>query len=55
MANEDKAKGHVKETTGTAKEKAGKVTGNERLEGEGKAERGEGFLDRMKGKIKDKL
>ena len=38
--NKDQVKGRVDEVVGKVKEVAGKTVGNERLEGEGLAERG---------------
>jgi uncharacterized protein YjbJ (UPF0337 family) len=49
----DKAKGRAKEVVGTAKEEAGRMTGDEELEGEGILQQGEGKVDRAKGAAKD--
>lgn len=51
----DKAKGHVKEAIGKAKEKIGGAVGDRELEGKGTAQRAEGKKDRLKGEIKDKV
>lgn len=51
----DKAKGHAKEAAGTVKQKLGEATGDEELEGEGLAQRGEGKFDKLKGTVKDKV
>ena len=51
----DKAKGRAKEVVGTAKEKAGRALGNERLEGEGILQQGEGKIDRAKGAAKESV
>jgi uncharacterized protein YjbJ (UPF0337 family) len=49
----DKAKGRAKEIVGSAKEEAGRETGNDELEGEGILQQGEGKIDRAKGAAKD--
>jgi len=51
----DKAKGHVKEVVGKAKEKIGGAIGNHNMEDKGTAQRIEGKKDRLKGEIKDKI
>ncbi len=49
----DKIKGKGKEAEGWAKDKAGQMTGNERMESEGKSERAEGKAQGAWGKVKD--
>jgi uncharacterized protein YjbJ (UPF0337 family) len=49
----DKTKGRAKEAAGTVKQKVGEAIGNEEMESEGLAQRGEGKFDRAKGAVKD--
>lgn len=53
MATEDKAANKAKEVKGKIKEGLGKVTGDEDLETEGKADQVEGNLKQAGEKIKD--
>lgn len=52
--HEDKVKGKAKEATGSVREKAGDMTGNEEMEAEGKAQKAEGKLEGLKGDAKGK-
>jgi uncharacterized protein YjbJ (UPF0337 family) len=52
MSN-DQAKGAAKEAGGTVKEKAGQLTGNDRMEAEGTGDRVEGKTQKNLGKAKD--
>ena len=51
--HKDEAKGAAKDIVGSAKEAAGKATGNERLEAEGATERVEGKVQKGVGAVKD--
>jgi uncharacterized protein YjbJ (UPF0337 family) len=51
----DKAKGHIKEAVGKAKEKIGGAIGDHDLEARGTVQRIEGKKDRLKGEFKDKI
>lgn len=51
--HKDIAKGAVKDATGSIKEAAGKVTGNERLQAEGVADQVSGKLQKGVGELKD--
>ena len=51
--HKDTVKGATKEATGSIKEAAGKVTGNERLEAEGAAEKIAGKIQKGVGDLKD--
>ncbi len=51
--HKDTVKGTAKEATGSIKEAAGKVTGNERLEAEGAAEKIAGKIQKGVGDLKD--
>ena len=53
MGSVDKAKNKIEELTGQAKEAAGKATGNERLEAEGKADQTTGNLKQAGENLKD--
>lgn len=53
MADEQHAKGESKKTEGKIKEGAGKLTGDERMENEGKADQTEGSLRKAAGDVKD--
>lgn len=48
-----RTEGSLKKATGTVKEKAGQMTGNRHLEGEGKAAKAEGRVRSAVGKAKD--
>ncbi len=51
--HKDTVKGAAKDAAGSVKEAAGKLTGNERLEAEGVAERATGKLQKGVGELKD--
>ncbi len=51
--HKDTVTGAAKEATGAIKEAAGKVTGNERLEAEGAAEKIAGKIQKGVGDLKD--
>lgn len=51
-SSEDKAKGTAKEAIGAVKQTAGEVVGNERLQGEGAAEKTEGKIQQKVGDVK---
>ncbi|CAN5501540.1 CsbD family protein [soil metagenome] len=51
--HKDTVKGAAKDAAGSIKEAAGKLTGNERLEAEGVAERATGKLQKGVGELKD--
>jgi uncharacterized protein YjbJ (UPF0337 family) len=51
--DQDRIAGKAKEATGTAKDKAGELTGNDELEARGEAERTEGKAQGAVGKVKD--
>ena len=51
----DRVKGKGRQATGSAKETAGKATGNEELEAEGKAEKLQGKGQDTLGRAKDKV
>ncbi|CAN5863548.1 CsbD family protein [soil metagenome] len=51
--HKDTVKGAAKDASGSIKEAAGKLTGNERLEAEGVAERATGKLQKGVGELKD--
>jgi uncharacterized protein YjbJ (UPF0337 family) len=53
MGLQDKIKNTAEVLAGKAKEAAGKATGNEQLEGEGKIEQVKGNLKQVGEKIKD--
>lgn len=53
MGIADKAKAKVQEAVGEAKESTGKATGNERLEGEGKVDKGESKGKQVGENLKD--
>ena len=55
MADEDQFKGAAKQAGGSIKEGLGKVTGNERLEAEGKADKVEGKVQQKVGDVKSDL
>jgi uncharacterized protein YjbJ (UPF0337 family) len=51
--DKNRVKGAVKEASGSIKEAAGKLTGNDRLQAEGAAEKIEGKIQSKVGKAKD--
>jgi uncharacterized protein YjbJ (UPF0337 family) len=53
MATTDKARNASQKAKGKAKEAVGKVTGNDRLQSEGKADQTKGDLKQAGEKIKD--
>jgi uncharacterized protein YjbJ (UPF0337 family) len=53
MAFTDKVKNKVEEAVGTAKEKIGQATGNDKLVAEGKAEKTEAGVKQTGEKVKD--
>ena len=52
--HKDEAKGVGKQVKGAVKDAAGGLTGNERLQAEGKADKVEGKIQQKAGEIKDK-
>ena len=52
--HKDEAKGVGKQVKGTLKDAAGALTGNERLQAEGTADKVEGKLQQKAGEFKDK-
>jgi uncharacterized protein YjbJ (UPF0337 family) len=55
MANEDEVKGKVENLKGRAKEAAGTITGNKKLEAEGAVDRVKGAAREKVGEIKRKI
>jgi len=53
--DKDRIKGSAEQAKGKVKEVAGKVTGDSKLEGEGKADQVAGKVQNTVGGIKDKL
>lgn len=53
--NKDQVKGRVEEAKGHVKEAAGKVVGNERLQGEGLADQAAGKTQKNYGDAKEKV
>jgi uncharacterized protein YjbJ (UPF0337 family) len=53
--NKDQVKGRIKEAKGTAKKVTGKITGNKRLEAEGKVEETLGKVQGGYGDLKDDI
>jgi len=53
MAAADKAKNTAQQAKGTLKETAGKISGNDKLQAEGKADRAKGNLKQAGEKVKD--
>ena len=53
--DKDRVKGSVEQAKGKVKEVAGKVTGDSKLEGEGKADQVAGKVQNTVGGIKDSL
>jgi len=52
--NKDQVAGRVEEAKGNLKEVAGKVVGNEKLEGEGVADQAAGKVQKTYGDLKEK-
>ncbi|HJS50584.1 MAG TPA: CsbD family protein [Pyrinomonadaceae bacterium] len=52
IINKDEVKGKFEQGKGTVKDKAGELTGNERLEAEGEAEHAKGDVREGWGKVK---
>lgn len=52
MINKDEVKGKWEQTKGTVKDKVGEMTGNDRLEAEGEAQRAGGQAQESWGKFK---
>jgi uncharacterized protein YjbJ (UPF0337 family) len=52
IINKDEVKGKYEQAKGTVKDKAGELTGNERLEAEGEAEHAGGEVREGWGKVK---
>jgi uncharacterized protein YjbJ (UPF0337 family) len=55
MVDKDRIKGAGKRIKGAIKEGIGKVTGDAKLEGEGKADKAAGKIQNTAGGIKDKV
>ena len=55
MVDKDRVKGSFEQAKGKVKEVAGKVTGDAKLEGEGKAEKTAGKIQNAVGGLKDTL
>jgi uncharacterized protein YjbJ (UPF0337 family) len=55
MVDKDRIAGAGKQIKGAVKEGAGKVTGDAKLEGEGKADKAEGKIQNTVGGLKDKI
>jgi uncharacterized protein YjbJ (UPF0337 family) len=53
--DKDRVEGSIKQGTGKLKEGAGKVLGDQKLQGEGKAEQVEGKVQNAVGGLKDEL
>jgi uncharacterized protein YjbJ (UPF0337 family) len=53
--DKDRIEGSAKQAKGSIKEKAGKVLGDAKLEGEGKADKVEGKVQNTIGGLKDSL
>ena len=53
MADEQHAKGFAKKVEGTIKDAVGSLTGNEKLQAEGKADKAEGAGRQAVGDVKD--
>jgi uncharacterized protein YjbJ (UPF0337 family) len=51
--NNDNLKGSINSTVGSAKEAAGKTTGNQRLEDEGSMQKTKGNVQKLAGSVKD--
>ena len=52
LVNKDEVKGKWEQAKGTIKDKAGELTGNERLEAEGEAQNAGGKVQESWGKVK---
>lgn len=55
MVDKDRSEGAAKKMTGDVKHAAGKVTGDEKLKREGRADKAEGKVQNAVGGAKDKL
>ncbi|MBB5746623.1 CsbD family protein [Brevundimonas variabilis] len=55
MADQDQFKGAAKEVGGNIKEGLGKLTGNEKLQAEGKLDQAEGAVQKKVGDVKSDL
>jgi uncharacterized protein YjbJ (UPF0337 family) len=55
MVDKDRIAGAGKQIKGSIKDAAGKVTGDPKLQGEGKADKAEGKVQSTVGGIKDKV
>lgn len=55
MVDRDRIEGAGKQAKGAIKEVAGKVTGDEKLKAEGKADKAEGKIQNAVGGVKDKV
>ena len=55
MANTDQSEGMGKKLVGDLKEAAGKLTGNKKMENEGKGDQVEGEVQKTWGDVKDAL
>ena len=55
MVDKDRIEGAGKQIKGSIKEGVGKVTGDEKLKGEGKADKAEGKIQNTVGGVKDKI
>ncbi len=55
MTNKNTAKGVGNQVAGNAKEAAGKVTGNKKLEAEGRIQELKGDAQRAAGKVEEKV
>ena len=53
--NKDRVEGSAHQAKGTIKETAGKLTGDAKLQGEGKAEKTAGKIQNTVGGVKDKV
>ncbi len=53
--DKDRTEGQAKQVTGSIKDAAGKLTGDAKLQAEGKAERTEGKVQNAIGGLKDKI
>ncbi len=51
----DRVEGSIKQTKGALKDAAGKLTGDTKLQAEGKADKAEGKVQNAIGGLKDKL
>ena len=51
----DRVDGMVKQATGAAKDVAGKISGDQKLQAEGKADKAEGKVQNAVGGVKDSL